>query len=255
MLLTGATARPARRRRAGPAAGRRAGQAHGGRRGPALGRGVDRRRRRAGRRGRHHRAAAPRRHRDVPRQARRRERRLVRAGQRQREHRPAGAARRTARGARQPGPDRAAVCSPRSRCATRRPVSVEAFVRWRHPRRGMLKPVDFVRAVEQSELLGQFTRHVLDAALARGRPAARGRRAAAGRRSTCRRAACTTGSCPPTSRSCWPATASRRSGPDPGDHRDRGAQRGEGRRRGAGRASATSACSSPWTTSAPAAPR
>jgi diguanylate cyclase len=50
--------------------------------------------------------------------------------------------------------------------ATRRPVSVEAFVRWRHPRRGTLKPVDFVRAVEQSELLGQFTRHVLDAALA-----------------------------------------------------------------------------------------
>jgi EAL domain-containing protein (putative c-di-GMP-specific phosphodiesterase class I) len=49
--------------------------------------------------------------------------------------------------------------------ATRRPVSVEAFVRWRHPRRGTLKPVDFVRAVEQSELLGQFTRHVLDAAL------------------------------------------------------------------------------------------
>jgi diguanylate cyclase len=49
--------------------------------------------------------------------------------------------------------------------ATRRPVSVEAFVRWRHPRRGTLKPVDFVRAVEQSELLGQFTRHVLEAAL------------------------------------------------------------------------------------------
>jgi diguanylate cyclase (GGDEF)-like protein len=48
----------------------------------------------------------------------------------------------------------------------RRPVSVEAFVRWRHPRRGTLTPVDFVRAVEQSELLGQFTRYVLDAALA-----------------------------------------------------------------------------------------
>ncbi|GIJ65198.1 putative bifunctional diguanylate cyclase/phosphodiesterase [Virgisporangium ochraceum] len=47
----------------------------------------------------------------------------------------------------------------------RRPVSVEAFVRWRHPRRGVLTPVDFVRAVEQSELLGQFTRYVLDAAL------------------------------------------------------------------------------------------
>ncbi|GIJ58837.1 hypothetical protein Vau01_063530 [Virgisporangium aurantiacum] len=48
---------------------------------------------------------------------------------------------------------------------SRRPVSVEAFVRWRHPRRGTLTPKDFVRAVEQSELLGQFTRYVLDAAL------------------------------------------------------------------------------------------
>jgi diguanylate cyclase (GGDEF)-like protein len=47
-----------------------------------------------------------------------------------------------------------------------RPVSVEAFVRWQHPRRGTLTPVHFVRAVEQSELLGQFTRYVLDAALA-----------------------------------------------------------------------------------------
>jgi diguanylate cyclase len=49
---------------------------------------------------------------------------------------------------------------------TGRPVSVEAFVRWQHPRRGTLKPVHFVRAVEQSEMLGQFTRYVLDRALA-----------------------------------------------------------------------------------------
>jgi len=47
-----------------------------------------------------------------------------------------------------------------------RAVGVEAFVRWQHPRRGTLKPVDFVRVVEQSELLGQFTRYVLDRALA-----------------------------------------------------------------------------------------
>lgn len=46
------------------------------------------------------------------------------------------------------------------------PVSVEALVRWRHPRRGELTPVDFVRAVEQSDLLGAFTGHVLDLALA-----------------------------------------------------------------------------------------
>ncbi|GIJ44857.1 hypothetical protein Val02_17430 [Virgisporangium aliadipatigenens] len=46
-----------------------------------------------------------------------------------------------------------------------RPTGVEAFVRWNHPRRGTLKPVDFVRVVEQSELLGQFTRHTIDRAL------------------------------------------------------------------------------------------
>jgi diguanylate cyclase (GGDEF)-like protein len=45
-------------------------------------------------------------------------------------------------------------------------ASVEALVRWRHPRRGELKPVHFVRAVEQSDLLAPFTRHVLDLALA-----------------------------------------------------------------------------------------
>ena len=47
-----------------------------------------------------------------------------------------------------------------------RTVSVEALVRWRHPRRGELTPVHFVRTVEQSDLLALFTRHVLDLALA-----------------------------------------------------------------------------------------
>jgi diguanylate cyclase len=46
------------------------------------------------------------------------------------------------------------------------PIAVEAFVRWQHPRRGTLTPIHFVRAVEQSELLGPFTRYVLDRALA-----------------------------------------------------------------------------------------
>jgi diguanylate cyclase (GGDEF)-like protein len=45
------------------------------------------------------------------------------------------------------------------------PTGVEALIRWRHPRRGLLNPVDFVRAVENSELLGPFTRHVIDLAL------------------------------------------------------------------------------------------
>jgi diguanylate cyclase (GGDEF)-like protein len=46
------------------------------------------------------------------------------------------------------------------------PTGVEALIRWTHPRRGHLHPVDFVRAIEGSELLGAFTRYVVDKALA-----------------------------------------------------------------------------------------
>ena len=49
--------------------------------------------------------------------------------------------------------------------ATGAPTGVEALIRWRHPRRGVLSPAEFVRAVENSELLGPFTRHVIDLAL------------------------------------------------------------------------------------------
>ena len=45
------------------------------------------------------------------------------------------------------------------------PIGVEALIRWHHPRRGLLIPKDFVRAAEASDLLGQFTRYVLDKAL------------------------------------------------------------------------------------------
>jgi EAL domain-containing protein (putative c-di-GMP-specific phosphodiesterase class I) len=45
------------------------------------------------------------------------------------------------------------------------PIGVEALIRWRHPRRGLLIPKDFVRAVEASDLLAQFTRFVIDKAL------------------------------------------------------------------------------------------
>lgn len=45
------------------------------------------------------------------------------------------------------------------------PTGVEALIRWKHPRRGHLGPADFVRAVEKSELLNQFTRYVIDKAL------------------------------------------------------------------------------------------
>lgn len=45
------------------------------------------------------------------------------------------------------------------------PTGVEALIRWKHPRRGQLGPADFVRAVENSELLSRFTRYVIDKAL------------------------------------------------------------------------------------------
>jgi diguanylate cyclase (GGDEF)-like protein len=48
---------------------------------------------------------------------------------------------------------------------TAAPTGVEALVRWQHPRRGRLSPGDFIRTVEHTELLGPFTRRVLDLAL------------------------------------------------------------------------------------------
>ncbi|MEH1123454.1 EAL domain-containing protein [Micromonospora sp. CPCC 206061] len=50
--------------------------------------------------------------------------------------------------------------------STGAPTGVEALIRWRHPRRGALSPVDFVRVIEGSDLLGPFTRYVVDKALA-----------------------------------------------------------------------------------------
>jgi diguanylate cyclase (GGDEF)-like protein len=46
------------------------------------------------------------------------------------------------------------------------PIGVEALVRWLHPQRGVLVPADFIREVENSDLLGTFTEYVLDRALA-----------------------------------------------------------------------------------------
>jgi EAL domain-containing protein (putative c-di-GMP-specific phosphodiesterase class I) len=44
-------------------------------------------------------------------------------------------------------------------------VGVEALARWNHPRRGALDPGDFLPAVELGDLIGPFTRYVLDRAL------------------------------------------------------------------------------------------
>jgi diguanylate cyclase len=53
--------------------------------------------------------------------------------------------------------------------ATGAPIGVEALVRWRHPNRGPLAPVDFIEVVDRSDLVVPFTRYVLDRALALAR--------------------------------------------------------------------------------------
>jgi diguanylate cyclase (GGDEF)-like protein len=45
-------------------------------------------------------------------------------------------------------------------------IGVEALVRWRHPRRGLLMPGDFIGLAERSGLMSDFTGWVLDKALA-----------------------------------------------------------------------------------------
>ena len=46
------------------------------------------------------------------------------------------------------------------------PIGVEALIRWRHPRRGELPPKEFMQVLENSDLVGPFTRYVIDKALA-----------------------------------------------------------------------------------------
>ncbi len=45
------------------------------------------------------------------------------------------------------------------------PTGVEALIRWRHPRRGELLPKEFIAVLENSDLVGTFTRYVVDQAL------------------------------------------------------------------------------------------
>ncbi|OLB78636.1 MAG: hypothetical protein AUI14_12605 [Actinobacteria bacterium 13_2_20CM_2_71_6] len=46
------------------------------------------------------------------------------------------------------------------------PTGVEALIRWQHPRRGELPPKEFIAVLENSDLVGPFTRYVIDKALA-----------------------------------------------------------------------------------------
>ncbi len=48
---------------------------------------------------------------------------------------------------------------------TGRVTGVEALLRWRHPRRGMIPPLQFISLIEQTALVGPLTLHVIDLAL------------------------------------------------------------------------------------------
>jgi diguanylate cyclase (GGDEF)-like protein len=55
---------------------------------------------------------------------------------------------------------------PQLELTTGRATGAEALVRWRHPLRGLLEPHHFIRAVESSSLVREFTCRVLDLAIA-----------------------------------------------------------------------------------------
>jgi diguanylate cyclase (GGDEF)-like protein len=48
---------------------------------------------------------------------------------------------------------------------TGRVTGVEALLRWRHPERGMIPPLQFISLIEQTALVGPLTLHVIDLAL------------------------------------------------------------------------------------------
>jgi diguanylate cyclase (GGDEF)-like protein len=54
---------------------------------------------------------------------------------------------------------------PKLDLASGRVTGVEALLRWRHPKRGMLAPLEFMPMIEQTALIGAVTRHVIDLAL------------------------------------------------------------------------------------------
>jgi len=58
---------------------------------------------------------------------------------------------------------------PKANAITREIVGVEALVRWRHPTRGMIPPVEFVTVAEQAGLGRQMTRRMLQLALSQVR--------------------------------------------------------------------------------------
>jgi diguanylate cyclase (GGDEF)-like protein len=55
---------------------------------------------------------------------------------------------------------------PKIELRTGKAMGAEALVRWQHPRRGLLRPAEFMSVVEHSGLVRQFTLHVVRLALA-----------------------------------------------------------------------------------------
>jgi diguanylate cyclase (GGDEF)-like protein len=54
---------------------------------------------------------------------------------------------------------------PKLDLAKDRVIGVEALLRWRHPQRGMLAPLEFMPVIEQTALISSVTKYVIDQAL------------------------------------------------------------------------------------------
>ena len=133
-------------------------------------------------------------------------------------------------------------------------AGVEALIRWNHPERGLIPPVEFVPLAERTGMIGAVTDWVLASALGTVRALERGRARAPGRRSTSPAPTCSTRASPSAIDSalqtaglpggCCSARSPRTPCSPTRSARSR-----------ASAACARWACSSRWTTSARGSPR
>ncbi len=61
------------------------------------------------------------------------------------------------------------VYQPQIDCETQKLVGMEALLRWRHPERGLIPPLEFIKIAEQSALINDIGEFVLDACCAQMR--------------------------------------------------------------------------------------